>query len=235
MEVEPPIVSKGKEIVRVSAAVCEERVASEPTVLQVQGSIGTQSTSMLIDSGSTHNLMSSKFASKLGLPVTKTEPCKVFLPNGESNPIDCRLLDVPVILQGTQTIANFEVWTGSQYDVILGMTWLNDVDAWIACKHGEVHGKLPNGKPFTIKGTRALPKIPLLSATQMKRCLRKKQEVFAIDIRKVSDKSESNCKEPINVEIFLAIIRIFFLMSCQECHLKERWIMLLNWYLVRHR
>ena len=82
MEVEPPIVSKDKEIVRVSAAVCEERVASEPMVLQVQGSIGIQLTSMLIDLGSTHNLMSSKFASKLGFPITKTEAYKVFVSNG---------------------------------------------------------------------------------------------------------------------------------------------------------
>ena len=51
MEVEPQIVPKGKKkIVRVSVAVCEERVASEATVLQVQGSIGTQLTFMLSDS-----------------------------------------------------------------------------------------------------------------------------------------------------------------------------------------
>jgi hypothetical protein len=37
----------------------------------------------------------------------------------------------------------------------------------------------------------------------MKRCLRKKQEVFAIDIRKVSDEPELSCKEPTNVEDFL--------------------------------
>ena len=117
--------------------------------------------------------MSSKFASKLGFFVTKTEPCKVFLSNGESNPIDCRLSDVPVIVQGSQTIANIEVWIGSQYDLILEMSWLNDVDARIACKHGEVHNKLPDGKPFIIKGTKILPKIPLISTTQMKRSLKK--------------------------------------------------------------
>ena len=157
-----------------SAAVCEDRVASEPTILQVHGSIGIQSTSMLIDSGSTHNLMSSDFPSKLGFLVTNTEPCKVFEPNGDSNPIECRLLDIPVILQETQTMADFEIWSGSQYDVILGMSWFNDVDAWIACKPREANGKLSDDKPFTIKGTRALPKIPLLSAIQMKMCLRKK-------------------------------------------------------------
>ena len=92
-----------------------------------------------------------------------------------------------MVFQGTKIIANFEVWTGSQYDVILGMSWLNDVDAWIACKHGEVHDKLFDDKPFTIKTTRVLSKIPLLFATQLKRCSRKKQEVFAIAIHKDSN------------------------------------------------
>ena len=101
--------SKGKQIVRVSAIVCEEQVVSEPSVVQVQGSIGNQSTSLMIDSRSTHNLMSSKFASKFRLSISKTKPCKVFLPNGVSNPIECQLLDVPVTLQGIQTITNFEV------------------------------------------------------------------------------------------------------------------------------
>ena len=99
--------------------------------------------------------MSSKFASKLRYPVTKTEPCKVFLPNGELNSIDYRLLDVFVILQGTQTMANFKVWAGNHYDVKLKMSRLNDVDAWVACKHEEVHDKLPDGKAFTIIDTGA--------------------------------------------------------------------------------
>ena len=79
VKVETPVVSKGKEIVCVSTAVCEERVVSEPSMLQIKGSIHNQSIYMLIDSGSIHNLMSSKFASRLGLPVFKIEACKVFL------------------------------------------------------------------------------------------------------------------------------------------------------------
>ena len=71
--------------------------------------------------------MSSKFASKIGFPVTKIEPCKVFIPNSESNMIECRLLEHPVILQGMQNITNFQVWIENQYDVILEMWWLDNV------------------------------------------------------------------------------------------------------------
>ena len=61
MEVKTSIVSKGQETTRVLDVVCEEWVASEPSVLHVQGSIGNQSIFMLIDTGSTHNFMLSKF------------------------------------------------------------------------------------------------------------------------------------------------------------------------------
>ena len=50
-------------------------------------------------------------------------------------------------------MADFEVWACSQYGVILGRSWLHDVDAWIACKHGEVYVKLSEGKTFKIRGT----------------------------------------------------------------------------------
>lgn len=83
-------------------------------------------------------------------------------------------------LQETRTIANFEVWTWSQYNVILEMSWLNVVDTKIACKHGEVHGRLSNGKLFKIKGERAQPKVPLIYVTQIERSLRKKQEVMNV-------------------------------------------------------
>ena len=55
----------------------------------------------------------------------------------------------------------------------------------------------------------------------MKRSWRKNQEVFAIDIRKISDDSEPSCKEPINIEDFLANYHDIFLDDCQGCHLKE--------------
>ena len=76
-----------------------------------------------------------------------------------------------MIVQIIQTIANFEVWIWSQYDVIHRILWLNNVDVWIACKHGEIHDKLSDRKPSKIKGKKALPNVPLLSTTQIKRCL----------------------------------------------------------------
>lgn len=48
-----------------------------------------------------------------------------------------------------------------QYNVMLGMSWHNIVDMWIACKYGdEIHGKNYNNNSFQIKCKRALQKLP---------------------------------------------------------------------------
>ena len=86
----------------------------------------------------------------------------VWLPNNQPSFITLRVLRASVNIQGVNTEADFEVWDGARYEVILGMTWLKEVDAWIACQEGEVHGKLLNGKFFSIRGKRSLPNTPIL-------------------------------------------------------------------------
>ena len=76
--------------------------------------------------------------------------------------------------------------------MILGMGWLNQVDAWIACKEGVVHGKLQNGRSFSIRGKRSLASIPMFSHLQMERCVRKDHEVFLIHLSEVENKIKVN-------------------------------------------
>jgi hypothetical protein len=96
--------------------------------------------------------------------VVQIKGCSVLLPNNQSSSIDHRLVNIPISIQGVDTIMDFKVWNGARYDVILGMAWLREVDAWIACKEGVVHRKLQNGKNKFIKDKRSLPNIPLLSS-----------------------------------------------------------------------
>ena len=49
-------------------------------------------------------------------------------------------------IQGMDTKANFKLRNEARYEVILRMAWLKQVDAWIACKEGAIHGKLHDGK-----------------------------------------------------------------------------------------
>jgi hypothetical protein len=163
----------------ISAAVMNMEVKQEPTVLQIKGFLNSTFSSMiLIDSGSTHNMMLVWFAHKIGFSLIPIKPCSVWLPNNQPSFIMHRMLRVPVNIQGVNTEAYFEVWDGARYEVILGMAWFEEVDAWIACKGGEVHDKLQNGKSFSVRGKRSLPSTHMLSHQQMKKCGRKGHQVF---------------------------------------------------------
>jgi hypothetical protein len=146
-------------------AMMNMEVEREPTVVQIKGFVNSSFSSMiLINFESTHNMILANFAKKLGLPLVPTKRCSVLLPNNQSSSIDHRLVNIPISIQGVDTIMDFKVWNGARYDVILGMAWLREVDAWIACKEGVVHRKLQNGKNKFIKDKRSLPNIPLLSS-----------------------------------------------------------------------
>lgn len=187
---EPNTASQMEKTIKILATMMNVEVEKEPTILQVEGMVGNESTLILIDSGSSYNMISEEFASMLKLPFQKVKPCKVHMPNNEANQFDYRLMDVKANLQGTETLVNFEVWKGARYVVTLGMAWLNRVDAWIACKNGELHGKLRNNKPFIVKDKRSLPNVPLISSLQLKRSLKKNQEVYVVHVHKIEQKME---------------------------------------------
>jgi len=116
--------------IQVSIAIMNMEVEHEPTMVQLKGYVNSNHLSMiLIDSGSTHNMISTNFGKKLGLPLIPVAPCSIMLPNDDTNSIDYYILNAPVSIQGVETKVDFEVWNGAHYDVILGMAWLRQVDA----------------------------------------------------------------------------------------------------------
>ena len=96
-------------------------------------------------------MMSVSIAQKIELPLIPIKSCSVWLPNNQSSFITHCVLRIAVKIQGVNIEANFEVWDGTRYEVKLGMAWFKQVDAWIACKEGTVHGKLQNGNFFSIR------------------------------------------------------------------------------------
>ena len=100
-----------KEVVpSISTAVMNMEVEQEPTMLQIKGFLNSSFWSMiLIDSGSSYNMMSTSFAHKIGLPLILIKPCLVWLPNNQSSSITHRMLKVPVNIQGVDIKVDFEV------------------------------------------------------------------------------------------------------------------------------
>jgi len=51
-----------------------------------------------------------------------------------------------------ETNINFQVWLRDVYDVVLGMQWLDLVDAWVACKCRLVYDTKLDGLTFELIG-----------------------------------------------------------------------------------
>jgi hypothetical protein len=62
----------------------------------MKGTIGGKPTLVLVDQGSTHNLMSKTFVAILGLSLKTMDPYKILLPNGQIHNINLYLEDVPI-------------------------------------------------------------------------------------------------------------------------------------------
>ena len=83
-------------------------VEQKSIVLQIKSFLNSSLSSMiLIDSGSTHNMISASFAHKIGHPLIPIKPCLVWFPNNQSSSITHRMLKVPVNIQRVDTLVDF--------------------------------------------------------------------------------------------------------------------------------
>lgn len=73
MKITTLVASTNKEVVWLSTTIIEERKVNKPIVLQVQKFMDNQSSSILIDFGSSHNLMLFKFVTILGSSIAINE------------------------------------------------------------------------------------------------------------------------------------------------------------------
>lgn len=121
--------------------------------------------------------MSTNFVRKLGLPLVPIKACYVKLLNNESSVNNHCMLKVLVDIEGVNIVADFKVWSGVWYDTISGMTWLCQVDTYIACEEDAVYEKLSDGISFFIRGKRSLLKVLMFSHSQMKSSIKKCEEI----------------------------------------------------------
>lgn len=96
--------------------------------LKFKGSIHGLSVSVLIDTGSTHNILQPRTATHLHIPHSPTQPLSVMVGNGSY--IDCAgfCSSVPISLQNTLFHIPFHLFPIEGADVVLGLDWLTTLD-----------------------------------------------------------------------------------------------------------
>lgn len=97
---------------------------NSPNTMKVLGSIQAISTMVLLDSGTSHNLISEGLARKLGLQPTKNQSIRVMVASGDKL-ISKGICDGIAIKLGMfLTHADFYIFPLEGYDVVMGTHWL---------------------------------------------------------------------------------------------------------------
>ena len=100
---------------------------------------------VLIDSWATKSFISKVFASKLNCPVELLEKAlNVEIANQERIVVDQRCAQCEIEIGGCRFYVDLLPFKSGEFDVILGMDWLSEHEAYIDCKNKKVILKVPD-------------------------------------------------------------------------------------------
>lgn len=136
----------------ISTSHAQLSLAPCPRTLLVQGLVKELSVTILIDSGSSHNIMQPRIPEFLHFPIEALTPFSVIVINGESIQCSGSCLDVPVTLAGETFSIPFYVLPIHGADLVLGVQWLQTLGAFLSDYNIPSIQFSYNGKPITISG-----------------------------------------------------------------------------------
>eukprot|EP00158_Paraphelidium_tribonemae_P008304 Partr_v1_DN28545_c0_g2_i1_m73301 putative Retrotransposon protein len=147
----------------------------------------------LMDSGATHNFLPSKLAVEAECKVEKTAESAGPIQLGNGQQVECLGVakNVAVEIGELKDEVDFHVLPSRDRGAILGMPWLHKHEPSIKWKEGVVTVEDDHGEKKTIaldERKELMPEINAISATQMKREIRKKgSEMYLAVLKLVSD------------------------------------------------
>ncbi|XP_074314323.1 uncharacterized protein LOC141649532 [Silene latifolia] len=127
----------------------------------------------LFDSGATHYFMSKSHVLTLGLGQGKLVNDGVSLPSGESIICSKVYKEVSIIVHETNFPVNLFEFPLEGFEVILRIDWLSRHKANIHCYQKKIALIGPKGTRVSYKDYLVKPKVKLVSAMTLKKCLKK--------------------------------------------------------------
>jgi hypothetical protein len=146
-------------------ALTSEEAAASPSTVTGNLSVCGFTAFALIDSGCTHSIVSVNFASRLHFVPRRTD-CEYVIssPGGPTLFSHSRLWGCDIRVGDRVLPADLIVLDIHDFDVILGMDWLEENFANIDCRTKVVTFSIPGSPPFQFHGDKLGKSIPMISA-----------------------------------------------------------------------
>ncbi|KAI5328758.1 hypothetical protein L3X38_028155 [Prunus dulcis] len=146
-------------------------------VMFVDAMVNGKTTRCLVDTGASHNFMSVQEAKRLGCRVSK-EPGSMKTVNSTAKPIDGVARGVELHIATWKGVADFSVISMDDYDVVLGMEFMDKVKAFPIPFHNTMCITQDGTMPCIVPVVRQQSGTKLLSAMQFSKSWKKGEPTF---------------------------------------------------------
>uniref|UniRef100_A0A803KR17 Eukaryotic translation initiation factor 3 subunit G N-terminal domain-containing protein n=1 Tax=Chenopodium quinoa TaxID=63459 RepID=A0A803KR17_CHEQI len=181
------------------AKVCTLPRDKKPYLMFVEAIVGGKASKALVDTGATHNFVTLKEATRLGLKFTKKKGSLKTV-NTIPAPIHGVARGVPLQLSEWEGAVDFTVVDMDDFNLVLGLEFMDSVRPFTFEEDGSLTIKKGQGT-WSIPVAREEAEAKMLSAIQLDRGIKRKQTTFLATM--VEEKPE------VQQEIPMEIIRLY--------------------------
>eukprot|EP00253_Pinus_taeda_P018772 PITA_18772 len=181
-----------RNVPRINAALEDRQAEYQPTMVEFEGKISNLSIAVLIDPGATLSYVSPKIVEQCKLQSEKFKnPWLVQLATGAKRRVLAKINNCSLTIAGQPIVADLNILPLGSYDILIGMDWLEKHWSLVNCKTKTIYYKDDHGEQQELQGIKHPVQIRPITATQLAKCIRKKCQIYAIQVGYANQKEKT--------------------------------------------
>jgi hypothetical protein len=171
---------------RIYASLDVRQVEYQSNMIDVEGKIINQPIAILIDSGESHCYIDPKIVDRLYLEKSKLGKSSLVQLATRTKRRICEMVrGCSISLNGVNTSVDLNIIPLGSYGILIGMDWLEKCHVVIDCHRKTFTCLDGDGKQSTMKGVPRPISVREISTLQLKRCLRKGCQLYAVNVEEL--------------------------------------------------
>ena len=177
---------------RINAALEDRQAEYQPTMVEFEGKISNLSIAILIDPGATLSYISPKIVEQCKLQSEKFKNLwLVQLATGAKRRVLAKINNCSLTIAGQPIVADLNILPLGSYDILIGMDWLEKHWSLVNCKTKTIYYKNDRGEQQELQGIKHPVQIRPITASQLAKCIRKKCQIYAIQVGYANQKDKT--------------------------------------------
>eukprot|EP00253_Pinus_taeda_P011347 PITA_11347 len=198
----------GRSIPRINATLEDRQAEYQPTMVELEGKILDFFVTILVDPGATLSYISPKVIEHCKLQAVKFKnPWLLQLATGAKRRVLAKVSDCPLKVAGQSITTNLNVLPLGSYDILIGMDWLEKRWSLVNCKTKTIYYRDELGIQQELQGVKRLVLVRPVTASQLGKCIKKKCQIYAIQVGYADSKDKTTMLE--NIPVIQEFVDVF--------------------------